>query len=445
METITFENLYISGIEYNKLCSLTIVQNINDHGEASFVCEMPFDKAKEYVCRASENTILKIKTSASGQHKTLFCGVVVHVALDGTGGYGLVSVKLKSTSHILDLTPKNRTFQNTNASFGEVMTQSLVGRGSVQLSVTDSPIGNVIIRYQETDWQFIKRMASQLNSAIIANVNTSSPTVQVGVPKGNVIPIEREERLEGASGDRETMGLNAIEYAHVGETVSYQGSQYIVSKARSEMLCGRLITSYAIGQNSKFEVAPIYNAKSSGRMFLGEVKEVKKDKVRVNFTQLDKEYDSGGSHWFPYSTAYASGDGSGLYLMPEEGDMVRVFMPSDNEKDAFAASSVNTNPLPNPKDKSWKVPSGKEILLTEDGLYIICEKEKIFINLTKNDGIEITSNKKIEISSDEGVVINSSKNITMSAKKQITMGVGNSSVLIDKEQISMTGNQVYVN
>lgn len=178
---------------------------------------------------------------------------------------------------------------------------------------------------------------------------------------------------------------------------------------------------------------------------MGTVQAVKGDKVQVFFHEIDGSYDAGGTQWFPYSTSYSSSDGSGFYCMPEVGDQVRVFMPSNNEKDAFVASSVNLNPQSNTRDKSWKAPGGKEILLTDDGIYIICEEEKIFINLTAGKGIEITSDKNIEITSDANITLKAGKKIEMKAENVISMEVGNSSIQMDSQQIVLGADKVFVN
>lgn len=98
-------------------------------------------------------------------------------------------------------------------------------------------------------------------------------------------------------------------------------------------------------------------------------------KVQVQFS-FDSEFS--GNHWFEYSTAYSSSDQSGWYCMPEVGDTVRVFFPSGNEGQAFAASSTLRFMGQSPKDKVWMA-HGKCIQLTENGIRISCDGEEAFI------------------------------------------------------------------
>lgn len=448
MEAITYENIKISGIKYNKISSLRIYQSVNNHARAEFTCQLPVAEGKSFVDREYGNKVINITTSAEGQPKTLFCGTIASAGISDTGGYGLLEIKLLSTSSKLDLKPESKTFQNTSLTYEDVLNSVIKGTGTVNVTVTDKPIGQFVLQYKETDWSFIKRMASQLQASVFTSTNSEKPNISVGLPQGGRIVKIKGVDYSGSKGtgnSSEAMNVSALEYCYLGERINLNGMIYTIGTATSVFDDARLVTSYGIYKNNGFVQAPIYNPKSSGRMFLGSVKAVEGDKVQVHFSEIDSDYDGGGTQWFPYSTVYASSDGSGFYCMPEVGDMVRVFMPSNNEKDAFVSGAVNNNPQDNPRHKSWKAPGGKEILLTDDGIYIICEKEKIYINLSKDEGIEIRSNKMIEISSDEGISVQSYNSIVLRAESQINMEVGNSSLLIDKEQISMTANNVYVN
>ena len=180
-------------------------------------------------------------------------------------------------------------------------------------------------------------------------------------------------------------------------------------------------------------------------MMKGRVEEVQGDKVKVFLTSVDQEYDSGGNWWFPYSTTYSSSDGSGWYCMPEQGDEVLVFFPSGNEGEAFAASSVCASPPSNPRNKSWKAPGGKEILLTDEGMYIIGKHGKIFINLTDKDGIEIHSDKDINISSEAKVSITASKEVNIIAANQVVIGTEDAYMEITENTATLAASQVLIN
>ena len=130
--------------------------------------------------------------------------------------------------------------------------------------------------------------------------------------------------------------------------------------------------------------------------------------------------------------------------MPEIGDYVRIMFPSGNEAAGFAASSANKAPLSNPRHKSFRAPSGKEVLMTDEGMYIICNHQKIFIDLTPEHGIKIVSDKDINIVSTANIAVSANKDIQILAKKQVYIGTPESFITITPEQISLAAKDVII-
>ena len=167
--------------------------------------------------------------------------------------------------------------------------------------------------------------------------------------------------------------------------MTFNGKTLRVKAINAQLVDGILECTYYFALKSGFAAPAITNKMASGRMMTGIVQKVEADRVQVFLNTIDTFYDSGGDWWFPYSTAYSSQDGSGWYSMPAVGDQVRVFFPSDNEGEAFAASSVAKHVRPRITDRCWRGVNGKQLLMTEEGLIIICKDGKIFINLTEDN------------------------------------------------------------
>ena len=457
MENITFQNIVIDGISYNKLVSLNITHDVGNHAYASVELEVEKEKGIEYIKRADEGTKVIIKTNAEGQHKILFVGCVLETGLNEMSDYAVLNVRLASYSYRLDIQKRKKTFQNTSLTYGNVMKNIVGSKASIVVEISDKKIGNLIMQYEETDWDFIKRMASHLSAAVFTDIDSDKPQIHIGIPKRAAFTYVSSTSLEtfampigmNPSMNNKKTGLaksvQTEEYMYIGEKMKVDNMSYVIGSVNCSMQLGVLKCTYSISDGNNYKCLATNNSQIGGRMFVGQVKAVKGDQVQVHFTDIDSDYDAGGDKWFPYSTAYSSSDGSGFYCMPEEGDTVRVFVPSNNEKDAFVASSVNGNPQSNTRDKSWKAPGGKEILLADDGIYIICEKEKIYINLSKDNGIEIHSEKPISITSDSNIILQSGNEIQMKADTCINMGVGNSSIYMDAAQIEIGAESVYIN
>ena len=65
---------------------------------------------------------------------------------------------------------------------------------------------------------------------------------------------------------------------------------------------------------------------------------VRADVVRVSL-RTDARKETG--KWFSFSTVYSSPDGSGWYCMPEPGDEIRLYFPTEQEKHGYVISAVH--------------------------------------------------------------------------------------------------------
>lgn len=480
IETITHFNIAVSGFPFQKITKLSIAHRVNEHAEAVIEGELDSGAAKDYVQRVDESTIVTVTTTAQKQPSILFCGCVKSLNLVNETEYSKVQLVLSSTSCRLDVEKKNKTYQNTAKTYGQIITENIKDIADLHMMVSDKAIGALIMQYNETDWEFGKRMASQLKAPFVTNITSERPQIYVGLP-----PASQTKEIEATSyssgsdtnayqqmsasasvmqQDFSEERVKSYAYVYLGDMVLLNGKKRLIKGVTAELSDGILELVYSLlqtggsastpgggtsastGNLSGIAVPATPNVQSAGKMMKGIVKAVSKDKVQVHLTDIDKGgYDEGGSWWFPYSTAYSSSDGSGWYCMPEEGDEVRVFFPSGNEADAFAASSVCATPPANPKHKSWKAPGGKQILLTEEGLYIIAKEGKIYINLTDEKGIEIYSEKAINISSDTAVSIQAGTEVRIVAENEITVGTEGAYLDITKDTAALAASNVIIN
>lgn len=465
MEVITYENISVSGFSFRRIRTVTISHRPNEHATAEVTGEIETSEAQDLVQRVDETTTVTITTTAEGQPENLFCGCVGSLSMEQENEYSKVHMLLYSTSRLLDVTRKNKTYQDTTKTYGQIIDKDISAVGDLHMMVSDKAIDSLIMKYDETDWAFARRMASRLRAPLIAKVSSIRPQLYIGMP-----PAENEIEVEGPFFSYESAApgqaadamaqdyageqLESYQYGYIGDKVFWEGKSRYVKSVTAGLENGimkiryGLIAATAVSAGGSMEgiAAPVTaNAQASGKMMKGVVKKVLRDKVQVHLTDVDKSYDEGGNWWFPYSTAYSSSDGSGWYCMPEPEDEVRIFFPSGNEGEAFAASSVCTNPPTNPRNKSWRAPGGKEILLTDEGLYIIGKTGRVYINLTDESGIEIHSDKDINVSSEAMISICAANAIHMVAENEIMIGTEEAYLDLTKNTATLAAGEVLIN
>lgn len=458
MEPITHVNIKIDGVVFKKLVELEIKHSVNEHGTAVLIGEMDVDVAREYIDRVNEQTSVKISTTAQGQPEVLFVGVISNIGLEEKDDYALLKLILTSTSSLIDVEKKNRSYQNTQKTYEEIMASAVGANATIDVQVSDTCIKNMIVQLNETDWEFCKRMASRLGASVLTSVNKEIPIITIGIPQNiptyDLTKVETKVQSENIKTQdimlEDTLGTNVrtTQYMFLGDAVTYGGSTQRVKGIYATLVSGMLITTVFFGRESSFKQTIVVNNNIAGKMYTGEVMKVNGDMVQVHLIDIDEEYDQGGTVWLPYSTAYSSNDGSGFYCMPDEKDLVRVFFPGTDEGQAFAASSVSKNVGADITDKQWTGPNGKQILLTKDGIYITtnASDNKIFIDLTdiEGGGITIKSNKNINICAKNNLSLISSNNISLVAQNDILISSAESFIDIKPEGIEIGGENLVI-
>lgn len=465
MSTITYENIRINGAPIEKVLELHISHTPNTHGVARVKGIAPYESARDFAERADETTGIEITTTAEGQPKRLFYGVISNLGIEQLPEYAVVDLSIETTSSRLDARKCSRTFQNTQKTYGQILNQIMAGNGTVSVMVSDKPIGALIMQCDETDWEFTVRMASRLGVPAFANIIAQTAQIYIGLPPAGQSKAIQTHSYDYAKSDADyqsvtsnnTLAASAMredfsseqvhsyDYLYLGDTVTLNGRSSQVSTVRAELTDGILECTYSLSLKTGFRVPEIKNQQASGRMMTGIVTKVEADRVQVFLNSVDSEADGSSDWWFPYSTAYSSQDGSGWYCMPAENDEVRVFFPSGNEADAFAASSVAKNVRQNVTDKCWSGLNGKQILMTQEGLAIICKEGKLYLNLSDSSGIEIISDLDINITSGTRVNIQGGDSVKIIAKNEVMVGTASSYMDIRNEGITVSSKNIILN
>ena len=472
-KTVLINSVKIEGApEYIYILQLEINHEVNDFATAKLVLAVDEKKGTKYLKQANENKIkITAKTSAKNPADVeLFHGCITNLILEQTPEYNLMTFELKDTSCLLNLKRDTCSFQKLDAKYEDILKKVYGETGTIKLeNVTDKAIEKIVLRLNETEWEFTQRMSGNLGAPIFTNIFSEKPMVTLGVPapkhtaeidlnqlahsfadsKFQFIKSNPKAKAEGLNLINEDFSSvhigGCLDYLNIGDKVKLNTKEYFVKKVSAHFEDGIFLSSYdLVGKTSAFFL-PIFKQKNIvGRVFRAQVKKVEKDKIQAHLIDVDSEFDSSGTTMFPFATAYSSADGSGWYVMPEVDDYVRILFPSEDTKDAFALSSINTAPLKEPKNKSLKAPGGREILLTDKGVEIIAEHQKTFIKLDTKGGIDIVSAKDIVLSADGNINFDAKGKIQVISQKEVIAQSGQSHMKILSNQIGVGGSQVIV-
>ena len=436
----------------------------NEHGMAQVVVKMPTDDCSKFAEKASINDKVKISVNGKSGSQLFFLGFIMQLRTQERPDHSLLWLELADASILADMEKGSASFQNTQKKYQDIL-NTVFTEGTAKLkNDLNEPIGKMVLQLEETPWEFARRMASRFNVPVISDLTAEKCSVYLGLKDGSgeieITTSAMEQYLDNqsfeqvsknywkkkqkaAKEDFSGLKVTTYSYLYLGDKIKVNGTSYFVRKVFGKLTGGILRLTYDLAPKEAGFLAPeVKNAPLTGRILMGQVKEVKKDLVRVHLIDIDKTFDNSGDTWLPYATAYASHDGSGWYVMPEKEDYVRVLFPDSDEADAFVSSAVNAAPLEKVRDKSFKAPGGKEILLTDNGVEIIAEHQKIFVKLDKDKGVHLVSSKDIAVSADGNLELNAKGKVEILANSSIELKAGSGNLKVSGSQVSMTGNAI---
>lgn len=430
MRHITVADVKIIGVPYKNIIEFSVEQVIGTHAKCVFSVEMEDAAADDAMLYY--NADISVKILVDNSYIDCFYGIIVNIVKISERDYPAYRFEAYSRSYLLDIIPIKATYQQKQKPISELMRQVAAGKANIYFGVTDRAVGDWMYQNYETAWQFIKRLASQCGVVVITNTNTMVPVISIGkTGKHQVSPDPENEtyKLNGKDVHRS--------YVPVELGVEMTGGNY-VSYVKTFSRGGEVITDYLLSDQAGFSTPVYYNPSTECTMLKGKVTAVDKEKIQVHFDSIDQEQDSAGDCWFEYATPYATGGGnygSGFYCMPEEGDYVRVFIPSADESKAFAFGTVSTAQLSDHTMAQWKMPKGQEILFSKQGVRISCGDNQLYIDMVSGKGIKIWSEKRIDVNCQKEIYISAKDDVTLFASKQIVMQSSENQLDIENDKI----------
>lgn len=443
----------------------TIEKEVNYHGSAKIVGHIEKGREKELMSQLyQEHTWASVWIiDEEGKEEEIFAGIVKEAQIRHEGGLRLVSLTLTGSTFLLDCQERTRTFQNAAMTYDELLslTEKEQEASHIIRVGGEKRIGDIVVQYQESNWEFIRRMASRHHSFIIPYYKGKGIRYYIGLDTGgranNIEVLEysmnnniqkyikrKKNGVEGLTwNDAKECQVTSRDYIELGSPVMVHGEKLYVYRSVSHLKGAELVHTYLLRTVGGFSRKKEYNKQLIGASLEGHILASKEDKVKVCLT-VDGTQDKQSAKWFAYSTVYSSPDGSGWYCMPEEKDRVRLYFPNEKEEEGYIISSIHENsditgnaggkvPRTNPDYKSISNKYGKQLELTPNSI-TMTNNQGMSICLDDEQGISIISDKDVVIQAGEKMsLISLTESMSMEAKESIKMKQGNAKITIQDE------------
>lgn len=422
-------NIAVEPFQLLHITECMIHKTVNEHFTA-VVSGYITSEEEERIMTTSLNGNFGIKAQDEDEMWfSVFKGYVRDIILKSEGDLKLLTISAVSNTCKLEREAHIRTFQGRKQTYRKIV--EVIAAKHENTAIIYS-IGNqeqtdgLTVQYEENDWEFLKRMASELSSVLIPDCTNDHTCFYFGFPdkkKYAELNITDYQIKKYHSDGKEKLEylVKSREDANLCTPVTFQGRTMFIYDSRAALEGNELTYEYCLRPRDGFEVRPLANEYAVGASIIGSVEDVEEERVRVSI-HSENDYTFGSGLWFQFATVYSSPDGTGWYCMPEIGDQIRIYFPDADTRRAYVISAVHVEDTrdlrKDPDEKSIRTIHDKEIRLTPDKI-LITNHHGTSILLDDNSGIRIRSNRKIAIISGESVEIRGNEKVTLEGNEGV--------------------------
>ncbi|WP_238437883.1 contractile injection system protein, VgrG/Pvc8 family [Paenibacillus polymyxa] len=433
---------------------LQITRAINDHAFLHINGMLSEEQGAACIGQNMEQEPIVIRQlDEQGQSlRRLFHGIVTRMSVHCVRGVYTFELEAASHSYQMDIKLKKRSYQDIHRTYDDLVT-ALVRKyqyGDAIDTVSHyAKLETFVLQYDETDWAFLKRLASRFGSVLVPEVTAASPKVFFGMPEGKQHKVERDvfyrvrktfHELDAEKpGERAdsyvTYMIESLQYYALGDLITLpigQGKELVVVRAVTALADGLLRTRYDLQAEQDIRYARYENNQATGISLTGTVLKVQKDFVQLQL-EIDPKQDPAKACWFPVATRYVAEEHSGWYDMPEIGEQVELYLPTHREQDAYVTDSLQQQRHANgqPNVKVWRHVQGSGVEMSEQELTLSTSGE-FSITLHEGSGITIGSPGNVQIQGGH-VKLDAGKELSLEAGMALYLKGGASSMVLDGE------------
>ncbi|WP_258958973.1 DUF6531 domain-containing protein [Paenibacillus tyrfis] len=440
---------------------------------------MSEEDSQALVRQGSYRDPIGLYAAREGQpEEPLFLGQLHEIQVDRIHGVYNVQVDVISHTYQLDVGRKSRSFQHAGMLYTDVLSEVIHAYPGGNFLETDAfqrgaSLGDLVLQYEETDWEFIQRIASHAGAVVTPDVSTHAPRLWIGTPSGRQ-HVKLEEGAYGIRHDVQSF-LTAVEtkverfqeedftrfivakdqWLELGAEVERNGRLFVVAGIQGELIHGILQFEYLCTTPAGLRQNKRYNENLPGLAMDGKILAIGVKKAKVHL-DIDKDQPEHEAVWFPYSSPTSHI----FHAMPPIGSRIKLYFPTHDEAEAMLIQSVRTPFSPQGEAaekankkmadttvKSFSTGGGKEFELGTKDISFTAKEGALFITIGEEDGITLQSDKDLVLMAEQELSFSELKTFRAEAQEELWIAGGKSSMMLTDitdvmgQQVMMTGSE----
>ena len=289
--------------------------------------------------------------TADNKTKVLFKGIIENFRFSNDLGVCICHIEAFSKSLLLDKEKNDRLFQNKEDNIKSVVEKvSSKIETRVIYNTETKKLGQLFLQYRETDWEFIKRIASNFGEVLVADYKSGLTAFYYGMPysedmvhfhpdhyeSGFEIDIyEKKDLLESdhniPAGDIYYTVSDYSDY-ELGSKAEFMGKIFYIKEKKVEAKEGYLVFTYKLCDKQYIKSTPKLNENITGLVIGGKVVDVKEEHIYVK-SDIDCSDSVFPVVWMPIT-------GNVMYCMPEVNSRVQLYFGDSEESKIVFASDI---------------------------------------------------------------------------------------------------------
>ncbi len=420
INAITYKDLYLSLPGFLYIRKIEIEEWPGKHG-AMYVEAVMAEGFEESAFYEIPETV-SVNYRDHGVERILFRGVISRRTLGSWGRYQVLKIQAQDATYWMDIDRKNRCFQDTSRTVADIIGEIMGGyeENDPICNIPDVPVGELLFQYEETDWEFLDRLLSKYHECLYPSAVYPTIHYQAGVSiqeeavDWDRLPYRKRKdlgRLEYLrqngldhllSANFTVYELESYDVVSLGSQVPYKGMPWYVSGIKRGLKDGLLVSSYGLRQKDSMLRERYHNPRLTGTSAYAVVAHTQRDRV-----QAIMQDEALGEHcyWFPFSSVSSSLDGSGWYCMPEKGESVRIYFPTEREQEAYVITCIQghapsgaDDPMGDPAVRSISTATENLVQFSEDKILIEAKKGGAKVSLGKEGEVCVLAPGGIDLS-----------------------------------------------
>ena len=419
-----------------------LVQGLNDHAFLSIKFLVKEETSEEFVNLASVFPVI-IRENVYTKGQIIFQGKAENVYTRVERGLPYLYFDAYSYSKEWERIEKSRSFLNGNMSYMDVARKVLSDyeQADIKDEITQNAlIPELLLQYEESDWVFLRRLASHFGTYLIADCRDTCGKVYLGIPHMNYgteltnqdYSLEKDYlhyskvlMPEGILPQESSQWkIKTRQFLFMGEELTINQIPAVVTELDVVLEKGELVYRYTLSRRAGIRREKEINPRIYGMSIPATVKERSGNRVRVQF-DIDKEYDPAGK-FFTYAI-----ESSSFYCMPEIGSRVHIYFPEHDEQSAIAVHAIGSGSGPgggqNPDNKRFSDPSGSAMDMTPETLCYVPDSGGSTMLYMTNAGQVSLRGFDINIKTQKGLMAGGEtppKNTFISGAQKVVLQIG---------------------